>query len=160
MEQWKVINGFENYSVSSYGNVRNNKTGRILKQHIKKEGYHQLQMGRNTMPQYVHRLVAMTFIHRDCESKQVDHIDGNKSNNHVGNLRWVTASENAYGYGYKQRNKNKQKPIIATHSNGTVLEFESRNATAEYFKCNKSLISYGKEFIKGNKKGWTFELKI
>lgn len=160
MEEWRKIKGFENYSVSNTGNIRNDKTGRILKQIISTSGYKQTMMGHKTVPQYVHRLVAMAFIPNPDNKPQVDHIDGDKINNVVENLRWVTRSENRMAYGYEQCNAHRQKPVIAKHRDGRVLEFESRTKAAEYFKCDKSKIFYGREFTRGHKAGWTFELKI
>jgi hypothetical protein len=160
MQEWEKIKGFENYSVSNDGEVRNDRTGRILKPHLSTSGYYQVMMGRKTVPQYVHRLVAIAFISNPDNKKQVDHIDGNKRNNCINNLRWVTASENCLGYGLAERNKHRQKHIIAKHRDGRVLEFNSRTETAEYFKCDKSQISYEKEYKKGNKKGWIFEIVI
>jgi len=160
MKTWKAVVGFENYLVSNDGEIKNKKTERILKQHISTSGYYQIMMGRKTIPQYVHRLVALSFIENEKNKPQVDHIDGNKLNNSVENLRWVTVSENRFAYGYEQSNLNRQKPIIAIHKNGEILEFISRTETAKYFKCHKSTISYDKEYRKGAKKGWTFKLKI
>lgn len=158
--EWRKINGFENYSVSNKGDVRNDRTGRILKQRVGTSGYYQIMMGRKTVPQYTHRLVAMAFIPNPDQKPQVDHIDGNKLNNNLENLRWVTISENRMAFGYEACNKALQKPVVATHKDGTVIEFESRNKAAEYFNCDKSKILYGHEFIRGEKAGWTFELKI
>ena len=49
---------------------------------------------------------------------------------------------------------------IATNLDGTVLIFNSRNETADYFKCDKSRIEYGRYYKKGYKKDWKFELMI
>lgn len=160
MEEYRKIEDFENYSISNLGNVKNDKTGRILKQYKKANGYMQVQMGRKTIPQYVHRLVAKAFIPNIYNKEQVDHINGNKSDNRAENIRWVSASENAFAYGYRERIENKKKKIIAIYIDGTELEFNSRNETAKYFKCSKSQITYGKVYKKGNKKGWIFKLKI
>lgn len=159
MEQWKKIEGYSNYSVSDIGRIRNDRNGRILKPRVSTSGYYQVMMGRKTIPQYVHRLVAKAFITNEFNKPQVDHKDGNKLNNKVENLRWVTASENRYGYGYDECNLHKQKPVIAKYKTGDILEFASRKQAAEYFCCSTTKIRYGKEFTKGRKEGWTFELK-
>ena len=160
MEEYRKIEDFKNYSVSNLGNVRNDKTGRILKTYTKPSGYKQVQLGRKTVPQYVHRLVAKAFIPNINNKPQVNHINGNKSDNRSSNLEWVTASENDLAYGYTSRIENRKKKIVETHLDGRQMIFNSRNETAEYFKCDKALIKYGRYYKKGNKKGWKFELMI
>lgn len=156
---WKQIEGKPNYEVSDDGQVRNKKTGRILKPSTRKDGYCQVMLGRKTVPLYIHRLVAIAFIPNPENLPQVDHIDGVKSNNMVSNLRWSNASLNALAFGYHDRIRNKQKPIRATNVlTGETLNFESRNETAAHFGCSKVTISYNKVYKKGKKKNWYFEL--
>ena len=154
---WKVIHERQNYSVSSNGEIRNNKTGRILKLYLGTSGYYQVMLGRKTVPLYVHRLVAQAFIENPDNHPQVDHINGIKTDNRVENLRWVSVSDNCWNFGYKERIENRKKKIIATN-NGKVIIFNSRDEAAAYFKCHKSQIKYDYEYQKGNKKGWTLKL--
>lgn len=156
---WKTIEDKPNYEVNKLGQVRNKKTGRILKQSIRKDGYRQVMLGRKTIPLYIHRLVAIAFIPNKHNLSQVDHINGDKSDNTIENLRWVTASENSMGWGFGERVKNICKPIIATNSiTGEVLEFKSRKETSEYFKCSITKIKYNYIYKKGSKKNWYFKL--
>lgn len=154
---WKTIEERPNYSVNENGDVRNNKTGRILKQYTHSCGYKTVMLGRKTSPLYIHRLVASAFIENPNNLPQVDHINGDKTDNRAENLRWVTASENALGYGYKSRIENRKKKIRATNGVETII-FNSRDDCARYFRCNKSQIEYGRVYKKGHKKGWMFEL--
>lgn len=86
-----------NYLVSEDGKVYNKKTGRYLKQtNIGWGGYYRVQLGtKNGSPKLVHRLVAEIYLPNPENKPEVNHIDGNKLNNHVSNLEWVTAKENA-----------------------------------------------------------------
>lgn len=96
MERWKSIKGYSNYEISDYGRVRNVNTGRLLKQGMHRQGYSLVWLSEygERYAKTVHRLVAEAFIpNPDCKP-QVNHIDGDKSNNHYTNLEWVTGSEN------------------------------------------------------------------
>lgn len=96
MEIWKDIEGYEDlYEVSDEGNVRNKKTGRILKPG-KKNDYKFVGLFKNGKSKYrlVHRLVGKAFIPNPDNKPEIDHIDKNRSNNNVDNLRWVDRQEN------------------------------------------------------------------
>lgn len=109
-EVWKDIQGYENiYQVSNKGNVRSLdridiikdgrkfvRTGKVLKAKICRKGYHRVQLCINSKCKHcnIHRLVAIAFIPTTNYNLQVNHIDGDKTNNYVSNLEWVTNSEN------------------------------------------------------------------
>lgn len=95
IKEWKQIQDFPNYEVSSLGNVRNSKTGRVLKQ-MCKGGYLFVGLSQNSNGKTtsVHRLVALAFIDNPENKPQVNHKDKNRGNNNVSNLEWSTASEN------------------------------------------------------------------
>ena len=99
MEHWKVIDGTDGMlEVSSLGRVRSNlRDGRILKQQPDKKGYHRIRVSinRQKISFKVHREVAKAFIPNPLNMEQVNHIDGNKDNNSVENLEWVSNLENA-----------------------------------------------------------------
>ena len=87
MEEFKLIKGFENYSVSNLGNVKNNKTNRILKQDNNK-GYKLVKFnGKNKR---VHRLIAEAFIPNPDNKPCIDHINNIRNDNRIENLRWAT----------------------------------------------------------------------
>lgn len=96
MEIWKEIPENTRYSVSNTGKVRNNKTGRILKDTPDKDGYARVGLwtGEKVLNRIVHRLMAQAFILNPENKKQVNHIDGDKTNNKLTNLEWATDSEN------------------------------------------------------------------
>lgn len=90
--QWRNIVGFEKYSVSESGLVKNNETGLILKQGSCGSGYLHVKL-HGTYNKLVHRLVAEAFIDNPDGKDQIHHRDGNKHNNAVSNLEWRTQSE-------------------------------------------------------------------
>ncbi len=88
--------GFENYKIYENGDVENIKTKRILKTGTDTHGYLRVKLckdGKGTNIN-IHRLIALHYIPNPDNKKCVDHIDRNKQNNSIDNLRWVTCSEN------------------------------------------------------------------
>lgn len=98
MEEWKVIDFATNYEVSNLGHIRNRTTKKVLKGRDTKSGYLQVSLKLNNtnkfQNQYIHRVVALIWIPNPEKKKEVNHIDGNKINNEISNLEWVTNSEN------------------------------------------------------------------
>lgn len=99
IEEWADIKGYENmYQVSNLGRVKSLKRKEevILKCKITKSGYREAKLFNVNYKDFlVHRLVALSFIPNPENKKQVNHIDGDKLNNVVTNLEWVTSKENA-----------------------------------------------------------------
>lgn len=93
--EWRKIEGFENYSVSDTGLVRNDDTERDISR-WDHNGYLHVELWNNgeRSKKPVHRLVAIAFIDNPHDLPQVNHIDGNKRNNHVSNLEWCTGEYN------------------------------------------------------------------
>lgn len=97
-ETWKQIPGFEGlYDISDHGCVRNARNGNLLKLQNSGNGYFKVNLSRNGVVshEWVHRLVAKVFVPNPHGFRVVDHVDGNKKNNHANNLEWVTSKENA-----------------------------------------------------------------
>lgn len=99
MEKWKHIEENNNYEISNYGNFRNKK-GRMLKTNINARGYEYCNIStKNVITKVkIHRLVAKYFIDNLYNKDTVNHIDGNKLNNHYTNLEWLTRKENIQHY--------------------------------------------------------------
>lgn len=98
-EEWRDIEGYEGlYQVSNLARVRSlqRQKTRIIKPEIIHTGYLRVTLYKSgkTKSHYVHILVAQAFIPNPENKKQVNHIDGNKQNNCIDNLVWVTPSEN------------------------------------------------------------------
>ena len=111
-EQWRTVSGYPNYQVSNVGRVMNIKTGKVLK--LKSNittGYVSLKLSNQGILEdvYIHRLIAEAFIptHDDPAFRYVDHIDRDRGNNTLSNLRWVSSSFNRAN-SEKSMNKSSQ----------------------------------------------------
>lgn len=142
LEEWKQIDGYENYEVSNIGRVRskdrivyrkNVKTllkGKILKQ-FTGGGYMRValyQGDRKSRKQFaVHRLVASAFVKNPNPTELifVNHKDENKFNNVSSNLEWCTCEYNAnYGTSIERRVKHQDWEAIADKQSKIVLQYD------------------------------------
>lgn len=90
----KTIKNYEWYTISDTGIITNTKTNKILKPQDNGSGYKYVNLGANNRF-YIHRLVLETFSpNENAKNLEVDHIDTNRSNNILSNLRWCTRVEN------------------------------------------------------------------
>ena len=101
-EIWKDVTGYEGlYKVSNYGNVislnyKNQHRSHLLSQSKSSTGYLHVQLYKSKIAstKNVHVLVASEFIQKPNQCDEVNHKDGDKTNNHINNLEWVSKSEN------------------------------------------------------------------
>lgn len=148
MEEWKVCEEHTNYSVSNLGNVKNNKTGRILARRIN-SGYDYLCFPEGK--QYLtHRLVATAFIPNPDNLPNIDHIDRNPYNNRLENLRWITQSNNIRNYS-KASNKTSKYKGVGFHKGNkkfrAFITFEGKSKTIGYFKTEEEGARAYNDFI-------------
>lgn len=173
MEQWKDIEGYEGfYQVSNCGRVKSlaretnaviqmNTEDRIKKASQKgKDGYLTVQLYKNNTAKsvYVHRLVAESFIPNPLKKKTVNHKNGNKQDNRVENLEWMTYKENnkhAYDTGLNdEKHRRNNRTSIAVRQ----LDVQG-NLISEYPSMREAERQTGvtvSEISLGIKKGWNY----
>jgi|688.fasta_scaffold68351_1 hypothetical protein len=130
-EQWKDVPDYEGlYQVSNLGNVKSLYKNFILKSSVDRYGYVRFSATKNKKQKtiIVHRLVAQLFVPNPSNLPQVNHKDGDKTNNTAVNLEWVTDSENklhAYSVGlmtpgnqYKKRVRRNLPRYTLKSTNG------------------------------------------
>lgn len=135
------IKGFENYQIDRNGVVYNTKTGVIKSAYVNKSnGYLYVDLYKNNKAHKIpiHRLIAETFIPNPENKPTVDHINGNRTDNSIENLRWATYSEQNSRFGTVGVRSEK---VIVTHENGNTMTFDKIMDVAMFFECNISNIS-------------------
>lgn len=160
---WKKISENENYSINELGQVRNDITNKIRKPFQNKQNnYFYIDLWKdNKVKKYpIHRLIAEAFIPNPLNKPTVDHIDGNRSNNSIDNLRWATYSEQNSRF---NTNGVRSEEIIVTNINNEKIYFNKITDVAIYFSTTISNISqmlkkatFGK---RGRMRGYKFEYK-
>ena len=153
--EWRAVVGFEGYfEVSDSGLFRSverivaNKNGktRIMKPKIltgypDPKGYLKVRtsIDKEKITFKIHREVAKAFIHNPDNKEQVDHIDGNKSNNAVSNLRWVTNREN-FDLSVENGLRNRSFAALSEYQNKP--EVKKKRNEASVMACRKTTYCY------------------
>ncbi len=141
-EQWQLIPGSEGYySVSNLGRVRSEPTqnrtvgrqrGRVMRCYRDSKGYLMFGMclpGRKRVSMKVHRAVALTFIRPRPEGCQINHKSGDKSNNSVANLEYVTCGENVR-HAWRTGLAGPRRPRGEKHSRAKLTDAHVREIRA------------------------------
>lgn len=148
-EIWRDIKGYEGlYKISNLGKVKN-KNNEILKAEIIKNGYERVKLYKNETGKriLVHRIVAENFIENLDNKPFVNHKNGNRQDNRVYNLEWVTSKENAI-HGFYEGNiempeTRHKKKIVQQYdlNNNLIKEWNGLRNVADKLKINAGKIS-------------------
>ena len=130
MEEYRKIEGYDNYSVSNRGNVLNNKTGRIIRPSLNGK-YLGVSLSKNGKQKShnIHRLVGLAFLENPDNLSDIDHINQVRTDNRIENLRWCSRENNC-------RNKKKKE--------GTSSQFRGVNWDTHYNKWRSMIRLNGK----------------
>lgn len=161
MEKFKELKFDCKYKISNLGRIINSKTNKELKCNINKNGYRYVQLSTNGKRRTyrIHRLVADTFLENPYNLPYVNHKDGNKLNNNVDNLEWISARDNnihARENGLIKDNK----PIISINmKTSEIIKFKSLSEAGRYYNINTAYIhrALNKTYNKNNYNGYIFK---
>lgn len=173
-EEWRPVAGYEGrYFVSNYGRVKShlrhgyNQTPckgyeHLLKLIVLKIGYPSVVLWTHGKPstKYVHRLVATAFIGEIPQGMVVNHIDGDKTNNHVTNLEIITQSgnrEHAVRTGLLKGAVKQMRAIAVMKDGQTVGEYESLTDAAKDLGLARQHIFHVLSGERKTHKGYTFK---
>jgi hypothetical protein len=163
MEQWKTIEGYSKYKISSDGRIWSNSWNQLMGDSTS-GGYKVISLYNDDGVRHtvkIHRLVALAFIPNPDDKPEINHINGVKSDNRIENLEWVNRSENQQHARKNGLNKSRvpieaamkslKKAILASakkcskkvqlSKEGTVLIFNSGSEASKYINANSKAIS-------------------
>ena len=151
MEIWKDVIGYKGiYKVSNFGKVNN---GYKNLSSCKRRGYLGLTLVKkgNKKNVLVHRLVGKTFIPNPNNKPFINHIDSNRTNNHVDNLEWCTSKENMQhaskngrllNHSNKRQSYYNSNKIKVSISKGHIIKkFNSIKDVAQFLNCSSASVS-------------------
>ena len=137
--KWKILKENDNYMINKKGEVKRIKTNKMLKLGKIKNGYYTYNLCKNGKQKtyLVHRLVANNFIPNIYGYNEINHKDGDKSNNNVNNLEWCSRSHNL-----KEAYKLRLKSVPRSEKNVNskkVLEYNLINGEIKVWNCFKDI---------------------
>ena len=144
-EIWKKIDGFDGYEISNHGNILSTKYNSKKLLSIRKNVIYPsvcLHADGKKYNRYIHRLVAEAYIPNPKNKPQVNHIDGNKKNNHKSNLEWVSNSENikhAYKLGIKNPPRAQLGRFGKLHHLSKTIHQYSDNVLINVFESTREV---------------------
>jgi hypothetical protein len=135
-EIYKSITGFPDYKISNLGNVKSFKRSKekIMKTHISDKGYYSVNLinedGSSLLK--IHRLIAKEFIPNPDNLPFIDHIDGNRLNNNIENLRWASYQQNCFNRKSIKDTSSKYKGVSWNKQCNKFIAYIQVNGKKQY----------------------------
>lgn len=163
MSNYKSIEGFSRYLVCDDGYVLNKEAEYVLYGNKKKTGYCEVTLfdddgDRHTF--LMHRLIARSFIPVPEDAEEVNHINGDKTDNRAINLEWVTHAQNlihAYETGLRNNNVAPRAVIATNIETGEQMTFESIYKAARFLNVSQGNICLCCKNIRPHANGFYWE---
>ena len=153
MELWRKVRDYENYEISTHGRVMNTCRNKLLTPNKNTWGYLGVFLYKNGIEKrfQIHRLVAQAFLENPLEKNEVNHIDGDKTNNCITNLEWVRSENMKHAHqnnlmdiskAYKMSSKTQgTKLTVFDKKLGIKKTFKNGAEASKYFGHSLSYFS-------------------
>lgn len=148
---WKKIPNWEEYEVNEFGDVKNTLTGNVIVGDINSAGYKRVCLYKNKHCKkfFRHRLVAELFIPNNKNYTEVNHKDGDKSNNYIANLEWCSRTHNEREA--HRKCIKKYKPFFVEFVDGSKRHYEFAIELAKEIDVTKRTVQ---NYLQGKSKGY------
>lgn len=148
------IEGYENYLIYEDGRVYTKKYNRFLTQRNHNKGYYEIKLSKNGKEKIfkLHRLIALHYIPNPENKPCIDHINRDRKDNRIENLRWATCSENQQNTIVRASNKLGIKNIHydKIHNKYKYKKILNKKLEVKYFKTLEEAIEYKRVFELNN----------
>jgi hypothetical protein len=140
-ESFKFIKNYENYLISDEGRVFSIKSHKFLKPYINNRGYYLVSLCNYKIKKNftVHRLVGFHFLENPENKKLIDHINNNKLNNRLNNLRWCSYTENNINKKISKNNTTGIKGVYFNKQKNKYCVQITINNKCRYIGCFTTL---------------------
>jgi hypothetical protein len=143
------VEGFENYLIYQDGRVYSKKRKKFMKNNPNTYGYLHVSLWKDGKEKnfLVHKLIALHYIPNPHNYPEIDHIDRNRQNNSIDNLRWCDRSMNQQNTGLRKDNQLQIKNISPQKGGYTFQKTANGKRHCKWFKTLEEAIKYKEEYL-------------